>query len=331
MFIKRLCTGVVVGVSLALLTAPQLAQGEEKVLRAVCAFPKTNPLCKSFMRFIDKANDAGKGLFRINYIGGPEITKPREQPNAMRNGLFEMMYGPGPYYAGLFPETDFIHFTNPMQVRSSGAFEMLREVMKEKMSARFMGWFDSGLGLFLYTIKEPKRTATGGVDLTGMKLRTSPSYRDFVKDLGGTAVVMRGGEVYTALERGTINGMGIGLTEILDFKLDRFVRYRIEPPMTHTGLFMIMNQKVYDGLPKGTQDLLDKLSLEWEAESRAYWKVQQDKTKTQLEAAGIKTVTLPPPAAAEFVRTFRKGAWARMERNKKMKIDLVKLRKLLDF
>ena len=331
MFIKRLCTGVVVGVSLALLTAPQLAQGEEKVLRAVCAFPKTNPLCRSFMRFVDKANNAGKGLFRINYIGGPEITKPREQPNAMRNGLFDMMYGPGPYYLGMLPEIDFIHYTDPADAHASGVFEMIRDVMKQKMGARFMGWFDSGLGLYLYTVDEPKRTGTGGIDLTGLKLRSSPAYRDFIKRLGGTPVVMSGSEVYTALERGTINGMGIGLTEVLDWKLDKFVKYRIEPPMTYTGLFMIMNQKVYDALPKQTQDLLDKLSVDWEKESRQYWKVAQDQQKEKLAAAGIKTVALPDAAAKEFRRMFRMDPMARMEKNKKIKIDLNKLKKLVNY
>jgi len=330
MSIKPLVTAIFTAVTAALLTAPQFVQGEE-VLRAVSAFPKTNPLSQSFLRFIDKANKESKGLFRIRYIGGPEITKPREQPNAMRNGLFEMMYGPGPYYAGLFPEVDFIHYTNPMQARSSGAFEMIRQVMKEKMSARFMGWFDSGLGLYLFTVNEPKRTASGGIDLTGLKIRSSPAYRDFIKELGGTAVVMRPGEVYTALERGTISGMGIGLTEVLDYKLDKFIKYRIEPPMTHTGLFMIMNQKVYDGLPQQTRDLLDKLSVDWEIESREYWKVAQDQQKAKLAAAGIKTVTLPDAAAAQFVKTFRKDPWKRMEKNPNVKIDLKKLRKLVNF
>ena len=331
MSIKRLCTAIVAAASVALLTAPQFARGEEKVLRTVCAFPKTNPLCQSFIRFVDKANKAGKGLFRINYIGGPEITKPREQPNAMRNGLFEMMYGPGPYYLGMLPEVDFIHYTNPADARANGVFGMVRDVMKQKMDARFMGWFDSGLGLYLYTVKAPKRTASGGIDLTGMKMRSSPAYRDFIKRLGGTPVVMATGEVYTALERGTIDGMGIGLTEVLDHRLERFIKYRIEPPMTYTGLFMIMNQKVYDGLPKKTQDLLDKLSVEWEKESRQYWKIAQDQQKEKLAAAGLKTVALPDAAAAEFVRTFRKDPMTRMEKNKNVKIDLEKLKKLVRY
>jgi TRAP-type C4-dicarboxylate transport system substrate-binding protein len=208
---------------------------------------------------------------------------------------------------------------------------MIRQVMKEKMDARLMGWFDSGLGLYLFTVDEPKRTASGGIDLTGLKMRTSPAYRDFVKDLGGTAVVMRGGAIYTALERGTIQGMGTGLQVLVDQKLDKFTKYRIEPPMTHTGIFMIMNHKVYDGLPQKTRDLLDKLSLDWEVQSREDQKRITAERKAKLAATGTKTVTLPDAAATQFVALFRKGAWQRMERNPKIKIDLKKLKKALNY
>lgn len=331
MSIKPICTAIVTAVTAALLTASPFVRGEEVMLKAVTAWPKSNPGSRSFLRFIDKANKAGKGLFRINYIGGPEITKPREQPNALRNGLFDLMYGPGPYYSGLFPEVDFIQFTTPAEARASGAFEMIREVMKQKMAARLMGWFDSGLGLYLFTVPEPKRSASGGIDLTGFKLRSSPAYRDFIRDLGGTAVVMSPSDIYTALQRGTIDGTGTGLQVLVDEKLEKFVKYRIEPPMSHTGIFMIMNQKVYDSLPKQAQELLDKLSADWEVESRAFQAGQEEKHKANLTTAGMKTVVLPEPEGKKFVALFRKGVWQRMVKNKKIKVDLNKLKKMLDY
>ena len=329
--IKPICTAIVTAVTAALLAASPFVQGEEVALKAVTAWPKSNPGSQSFLRFIDKANKAGKGLFHINYIGGPEVTKPREQPNAMRNGLFDMMYGPGPYYSGLFPEVDFIQFTTPAEAHASGAFEMIRGVMKQKMGARFMGWFDSGLGLYLFTLTEPKRTASGGIDLTGLKMRSSPAYRNFIKDLGGTAIVMSPRDIYTALQRGTIDGLGTGLQVLVDEKLEKFVKYRIEPPMSHTGIFMIMNQKVYDGLPKQARDLLDKLSADWEVESRAFQAKKEGEHKANLAAAGMKTITLQEPEGKKFVALFRKGVWQRMVKNEKIKIDLNKLKKMLNY
>ena len=31
-------------------------------------------------------------------MGGPKVTRAREQPTTMRNGLFDMIYGPPDYY-----------------------------------------------------------------------------------------------------------------------------------------------------------------------------------------------------------------------------------------
>lgn len=329
--IRPICTAIVTAVTAALLTASPLVLGEETVFRAVSAFPKSNPNTQSFLRFIDKANKAGKGLFRIRYIGGPEVTKPREQPNAMRNGLFDMMYGPGPYYAGLLPEVDFGQFTTPAEARANGVYELFRPIMKQKMGARFTGWFDSGWGLHLFTVNEPKRTAAGGIDLTGLKMRSSPAYRDFIKALGGTAVVMSGGEMYTALQRGTIDGMGTSIQSVYDEKLQKYAKYRIDPPMTYPSIFMNVNQKVWDGMSKEAQDALDKVCIEWEGESRAYWKTALDKLEAKLAADGMKVVTLPPSAANQFHKLFLEGAWARLKKNPKVKMDLEKLKKLVNY
>ncbi len=322
--------GLVAGLGTAFLFFSHTV-GAEEVLRAVSAFPKTNQLTQSFLRFIDKTNKAGKGLVQIKFIGGPEVTKPRQQPNAMRNGLFDMMYGPAGYYSGLFPEADFLMSpTNPVKARASGAYTMIRQAMREKMGARMMGWFDYGVSLHLFFVNEPKRTASGGIDLTGLKLRSSPTYRDFIKDLGGTPVIMRGGQVYTALERGTVVGMGFSLPDIRDRKVDRFVKYRVDPPRTSAGILMNINQKKWDGLSQPARDLLNKLSAEWEIESENYWNKQTEREKAALAKGGMETITLTGASADEFVTLFRKGPWRRMENNPKIKIDLKKLKRLLN-
>ncbi len=56
--------------------------------------------------------------------------------------------------------------------------------------------------------KKPEFKANGLLDLTGMKIRSSPAYRDFIKEMGGTPVVMPITEMYTALQRGTVEGVG---------------------------------------------------------------------------------------------------------------------------
>ena len=53
-------------------------------------------------------------------------------------------------------------------------------------------------------------------DLTGLKLRITPVYREFFQALGATVVQTAPGEVYTALERGVVDGYGWPITGIFD-------------------------------------------------------------------------------------------------------------------
>lgn len=301
----------------------------EVTLRAAGPWPKTHPLIKSFNRFIDKTNAAGKGILKIRYIGGPEITKPREQPIALRNGLFDVLYGPPAYYLGLFPEGDFSHgFKTAMEQRAAGAYEIVRSAMKQKMNARFVARFDSGLGLHLFLKEELKRRADGLPDLTGLKLRASPTYRDLIKDLGGTAVVMGPQQVYTALERGVIDGMGYSLSDIRARGVQKFVKYRVDPPFSYATIALIMNHSVWDKMPPKAQKFLDDQAAAWEKESYQYWVDNSEAEKKELAKLGMKTIDLQGQARKDYKALFLKGPWGRMERNPKVTVDLKKLKEL---
>ncbi|MGE3246975.1 MAG: TRAP transporter substrate-binding protein DctP [Beijerinckiaceae bacterium] len=315
----------------AFLAGGQSLSAAEMELKAAGPWPKTYPLMQSFFRFIDKANAAGKGHYNIRYVGGPEITNPRQQPTAMKNGLIDMIYGPPAYYLGLFPEGDFSHgFKTAMEQRAAGAYELVREAMKQKMAARFVARFDSGVGLHLFLSEKPKFVdgKPGILDLKGLKLRSSPTYRDFIKDMGGTAVVMGPADAYTAFERGALEGAGFSVTDILPRGLQKFVKYMIDPPFSYATIALVMNQKKWDSMSPEAKKIFDKAAADWEKESYEYWVAEENKEKEKLKKAGVTIVKLDGEAAKNYKALFLKGPWERMEKNPKIKIDMKKLKQL---
>ena len=52
------------------------ASAQEVILRAVTSFAEGTQFSKNFERFIEKVNADGKGVLRINYIGGPRAMPP---------------------------------------------------------------------------------------------------------------------------------------------------------------------------------------------------------------------------------------------------------------
>lgn len=327
---KYLCTSAIAAALLATLTvggATSVAAAEYQI-KAAGPWNKNHPMLKNYFRFIEKANKAGKGLYKITYIGGPEITKARQQPKAMRNGLIDMIYGPPAYYLGLFPEGDFAHgFKNAMEQRAAGAFDIIQEPLKKKMGARFIARFDSGVGLLLFLKNKPKMESNGLPDLTGLKLRSSPTYRNFIQDLGGTAVIMGASQVYTALERGVVDGAGFSLNDIRSRGAHKFLKYMIDPPFTYATISVVMSVKKWDAMPKKARDVFMKEAIEWEKTSRQHWLDLAGKERENLKKVGMTIITLKGQVAKDYRALFLKGPWERMSKNPKVTVDMKKLKK----
>ena len=87
----------------------------------------------------------------------------------------------------------------------------------------------SGAGFHIWSTKKPGINEDGSVDLSGLRLRSSPLYRAFFEALDATIVVQGASEVYTSLERGVVDGTGYPVTGLRDYGWDKFLKYRIDP------------------------------------------------------------------------------------------------------
>src|SRR4051812_32395502 len=70
--------------------------------------PASQIYSRSFLEYVKKANEAGKGEFTIQVRGGPEAIPFMEQPGAVRSGFVDMVYTPCAFYAAVVPECDAV-------------------------------------------------------------------------------------------------------------------------------------------------------------------------------------------------------------------------------
>ncbi len=97
---------LVLGFALAGLLSASAA-AEEAVLSAVSAFADGTTFTKNFERFIEKANELGKGKVRIDYKGGGgKVMNPFQLGDAIRTGVVHIGNLPGAFYTKLMPEAD---------------------------------------------------------------------------------------------------------------------------------------------------------------------------------------------------------------------------------
>jgi TRAP-type mannitol/chloroaromatic compound transport system substrate-binding protein len=191
----------------------------QETLRALSMLPKPVAYTQSFLKFIDKVNAAGQGVVQIEFVGGPEAIPTFDQPEAVRAGVIDMIYGPASYYPGIVPETDALVGSNvtPMEKRENGGIDLLNQIHQEKMNVYYLGHPDGGIQFHVYMTAVPQPKDDGLPDMSGIKLRGAPIYREFFTDyLGATFVQVNVPEVYTALERGTVDGLGWPSIGVMD-------------------------------------------------------------------------------------------------------------------
>jgi TRAP-type C4-dicarboxylate transport system substrate-binding protein len=316
-----LAAGLIFGFSAA-------ATAEEITLKAASAFPKTHANNVGFFEFVDAVNKAGEGLVHIDFVGGPEVAPPQQQPVALRNGLFDILFGPAAYYLGLFPEGDFTSgFKTPMEARKLGGYKLVDDAMRQKLGATFLARFDSGLGLYMAFEQKPTFSAQGLPDLKGMKIRSSPAYRDFIKELGGTPVVMPITEMYTALQRGTVVGVGGDLDSQLETGLVRFLKYRIEPPFNMAGILVIANADKFAHLPQKVRDLIQETAIKYEKITMDSVEAEQKATKEKLDKEGQQAIMLKGEQAKNYIDAYMKTPWGRMKANSNIHINVDELKR----
>ncbi|HEX6979682.1 MAG TPA: TRAP transporter substrate-binding protein DctP [Alphaproteobacteria bacterium] len=297
-------TGSVLGVVLALGIAGA-AMAEEVTLRAVSSFAEGTAYSRPFERFVEKVNAEGKGLIRINYIGGPKAIPAFETGNAVRNGVVDMANSTGAFYTNIMPEADALKLsTVPMSVqRKNGAFEYINKIWNEKMGAYYLARTVDNNPFHLYLNKKIDKP-----DLTGLKIRITPVYRDFFQALGATVVQTPPGEVYTALERGVVDGYGWPITGIFDLGWHERTKYRVDPGFYSAEVSVIVNLNVWRRLTNEQRAFLEKQALWLESLHAEQAKLNEEDAKKQA-AAGIETIAFTGDVAREYVQKAYEVGW----------------------
>ncbi|WP_308918190.1 TRAP transporter substrate-binding protein DctP [Jannaschia sp. LMIT008] len=296
-------------------TALAGAAHAQEVLTAVHAFPETLIYTQSFLEFVDKVNEAGGEVVRIEVRGGPEAIGMFQQPDAVRDGIVDMVYTPGSFYGGTVPEKDAMvasNMTGP-EARASGGIELMDRIHQDKMGVKYLGWFDSNVCYNLFTVDEPQFDDAGNLAVDGLKLRGNAVYNAFFNDyLGAQVIDLPTTDVYAGLERGVVDATGWTQIGLADLKWDEFVNYRIEPCFFSTDLGVIVNLDAWNGLSDEAREIVQEAAIAHEQESADRLGALAEEQLAALEEGGMTTVTLEGQAADEYLAAARETTHARM-------------------
>src|SRR5918994_1404694 len=292
----------------AIAASPALAQD---TISATHVFPASLIYARSFLEYVKKANEAGKGVYTIQTRGGPEAIPMMEQPGAARSGVVDMVYSPCAFYASAVPECDAVSAStvDGPTARKNGGIALLNQIHQKRAGLVLLGWVDSGIRFNLWSTRAPTLDASGHIDIKGYKVRGNPIYNAFLTNyLGAQVINLPSTELYTALERGTVDITAWTQIGLMDLNWDRYIRYRILPDFFETDLMILVNEKKWNALSAKSRDILQKVAIEHEISSVKALQALWTKEQAELQKRGIRFLAQSPDASKRFVDGARSAS-----------------------
>jgi TRAP-type C4-dicarboxylate transport system substrate-binding protein len=291
------------------------AGAAQVTLRTVSSLPKSIPVAASFhQNFLPRAKEAGKGHYTIDFKGGPEVIPPRKGAMAVKRGSIDMLWGPAGYYAGTVPEAyALMGSQKPVQTLwANGGMDMLNKVWAKRLNARILAWGESRSGMNIYTQWKPKIT-DNGPDLTGKKMRTTPTYKGLLSTLGATPIRMSGTEIYTGLQRKVIDGFAWTKSGLTVLGLAKITKYRVDPSFYRANSVVIINLNKWRALSQTGRDALNKASRDYERISLEYMAKESVREAKELTKSGLTIITLEPATAKRYLKVADDAMWRRFD------------------
>jgi len=279
---------------------------QEVTLRLVSAFPENGIYVQRLLPWITKFNAEGKGVLQINFLGGPRAIPTFEVGNAVKTGVIDMAMNTGAFYTNVLPEADFLKLTqiSVAEQRKNGAFDAINKVWNEKGNTQYLARMVENQPFHIYTNKKIDKP-----DLSGQKIRISPVYRDFFLALNANVITTPPGEVYTALERGVVDGYGWPIGGIFDLNWHEKTKYRVDPGFYDAEVSLTMNLPAYKKLTDAQRSYLQKQLLALEAEN-TFWTRYGNVETARQQTYGIETIKFDAATSKAFRDKAYEVGWA---------------------
>jgi len=302
---------IILAAAVAALAAPLAATAQQTTLKIVSAFPENSFYVTRLQTWMDGVNAEGKGVLQLNFIGGPKAVPTFEVGNAVRTGVVDLAMNTGAFYTNVFPESDALKLTQmPVaEQRRNGAIDYIRRVWAEKGNMYYLVRVVEHQPFHVYLTKPIDKPS-----LAGLKIRVTPVYRDFFTALGATLMQTAPGEVYTALERGVVDGYGWPIGGIFDLNWQTLTRYRVDPGFYDAEVSLIVNQDAWKKLTAAQREFLTRQALSLESRND-YWKIYAQEEMKRQAQVGIKPIQFTGAQAKEFTDKAYETGWAGIIKN----------------
>lgn len=254
---------VSVGLAMGLASASAMAEADDKNWRMATPWSGGPWLERDAQLYADRVNQLTGGGIEIEVFPGGTLGGALRVTNTVKAGVAQIShnyinydYGTDPtaallagHSSGLTPE-EFM-----LWMYEGGGVELYEAFRRDVFDVVAFPCAILGTEIFLHSNKKVETLE----DFQGLRLRTSGAWAELASRLGASTVVMAGGDIYSALERGVIDAAEWGSPEMnRPTGFQEVAQYVIIPGVHQSGGFLEcqVNESAWNELTEEEQDML---------------------------------------------------------------------------
>jgi TRAP-type C4-dicarboxylate transport system substrate-binding protein len=254
---------------------------------------------------LEELKKRSNGRITYTLYAGGALGKGPEHFDIVKNGLSDMGYFTATWTPGRFPMTDVLSmaaWVDSKDLATKIGNQVYAKVLKDEFKGVKVLELNGCIQAFLWTTK-PVHTLE---DLKGLKIRTPGGMQtNYIKALGAQPVFMPLGDVYLAMETGTIDGLVTCPPLVLAFKLYEVAKYGVRATFGCVSEGVIMNMKSWERTPDDLKVIIEEVVGNPFATTHALDKKTYAQMIKEIKAKGVKIYNLPPKEEARWFKRFQ--------------------------
>jgi len=303
---KLVLAAAALGAAALAVAAPALAQ--TKTIKLLSSWDRTTYAAyEAVLAFQEHLKTISAGKLETD-VKGPETVPAFQQIQPVSAGVFDMLFTHGVYHAGskgLTLVADAI-LPDHEKRRTSGVIDYFDKYYQKHNKLTIIALTSNGTKGYQLITRDP---LTPAGDFPGRKIRGTQSYFGVIKALGGTPVVIPINELYSALEKGVVDGAAMPAAGILTAKTYEVSKYRIRPFIGVSTQSVSVNLNAWGKFTAGEQKILREAG---QATETAMLKKGDDtiaREDAELDKLGMRYAQLPPDKAELVKRAWVTSLW----------------------
>ncbi|MBG0774925.1 MAG: TRAP transporter substrate-binding protein [Desulfovibrionaceae bacterium] len=253
---------------------PGNAQAEKtfKLTYSTYFNPKYTFIVGPMENFAKKVEQRTNGRVKIDIYHSAQLYKAKEEIAACERGVIDMTSPLDTYTTGIIPAMGigglpFLFKDAAAMQRSlhAGLWDFGVTKALDEHNLVLLGVAAAG-GYQIYSKEEVVSPEQFKGKIWGVSGSTASK---ICQDLGGSPTTMSSGELYLALQRGTIDGCTRPLITGAGRKLDEVAKHLTLTDMYFCNCFLVINKDVWNSMPKDIQEIMKQCAAERDEEELA--------------------------------------------------------------